>query len=96
MTDELPSLDFAKPHGHDGPHLPNRLVEDVPAYFDGEGADVREGPDAWRGDDRAESDMAVQAEEPVEDRIARAFANGWHEGFMRGMAAERGHRLDHS
>lgn len=31
----------------------------------------------------------TQAEEPAEHRIARAFANGWREGFERGARADR-------
>jgi hypothetical protein len=41
-------------------------------------------------DDRPE---LSQAEEPVEQRISRAFANGWREGFER---AQWGTRWDHS
>lgn len=42
------------------------------------------------GDDKPE---LTQAEEPIEQRISRAFANGWREGFER---AQWGTRWDHS
>lgn len=44
------------------------------------------------GSDADESDMATQAEEPIEDRLMRAYLNGYAEGLFRGA---RG-RFDHS
>ena len=43
-----------------------------------------------------DDDQPMHAEEPIEWRIQRAFANGWREGLERATAAARGHWFDHS
>lgn len=45
-------------------------------YFDGEGP-VDSVSEKWAGE-------TTMAEEPIEDRLRRAFVNGWREGFERG------------
>lgn len=46
----------------------------------------------WKADESPEIELATVAEEPVEWRVQRAFANGYREGLERGA---RG-RFDHS
>ena len=64
-------------------------LTDTEREADRNAAEAREEQDA--------SGLAVpeftQAEEPIDQRISRAFANGWREGFER---AQWGTRWDHS
>jgi hypothetical protein len=69
----------------------DECAEDAPKdpgpYFTGEptpGDD--EVTEKWSGE--APSEMATMAEEPVEDRLRRAYANGWREGFDRGSRGD--------